>query len=360
MKLIGAKTEFKIIFPGKVISSGFPAIENSATGLSVDGKNDASVDAMLKFYAAPTVITAEAGGLKLEQPLESKKLMRSGRARGAKADDQPITDAGPGFVAEAQNLTTTTLHIFPGGEDYYKENGGSSQSGAIVSAKLFAPKGRTLKSVSGVRVLTAVDNKGRSVVEKNEAGDENDAFPEFSHGGNEDSAAMEIELRLKLPEPDAQAIDEISAEAVAVTVGKWKEMTLTNLQQNATNEVDLSTVLPGAKMVVTKFSAKNGQVNLTATFKGPKTVEHLDLRANIPGNEHFNSNFNERNSTTKGGTTTRTVNLNGYGERIEIDSNTGTPVSNDGATQAIVLIVRYPDDLRRERVKFNLKGLDLL
>ena len=158
---------------------------------------------------------------------------------------------------------------------------------------------------------------------------------------------MHIQLRLQLPQPDAQAIDTISAEAVATTAGIWKEMTLTNLQNNVTNELDLTAVLPGAKMVITKLTAKSSQFNLQASLTGPRTVQRLEVRAKMPGNDNFNSSSSERNSKTKGAETTRTIYVNGYG-------------ADDGASQAVVLVVRYPEDLRRERVKIELKGLDLL
>jgi len=350
LKLSGTKSELKLVFPGKVVSSGFPATETNSTWLAMDGKKDETLDAMTKLYTAPTVITAEAGGLKLDQPLESKKLIRSNRHYGASGDDLPITDAGPGFVAEAQSITTTTLHVFPGSEDYFKHNGNSfgTQTGAVVNAKLFAPKGRTLQSLSNVRVFTAVDNKGRSVVAESENGE--DASSVDYSGGSPDASSLPIQLHLQLPQPDAQAIDAISAEAVATTAGTWKEMTLTNLQENATNKLNLAAVLPGAKLVITKNSSKNGQINIQLRLNGPSTVRCLDVRAKIPGNDQFNSNSSERNFSTKGGESTRTVAIQGYGFGDEETASHG----------AVVLIVRYPEDLRRERVKFNLKGLDLL
>jgi hypothetical protein len=350
-KLSGMQAGLKLVFPGKVVSSGFPATETNATWLAVDGKKDESLDAMMKLYAAPTVITAEAGGLKLAQPLESKKLFRSRRHPDSTGDELPITDAGPGFVAEAQSITTTMLHVFPGGEKYFSQNGNSieSQAGAVVNAKLFAPKGRTLQSVSDIRVLTAVDDKGRSVVvAEAEAGE--DVSTETFSGGSQDTSALQVQLHLQLPQPDAQSIDTISAEAVATTAGIWKEMTLTNLQENATNDLDLAAVLPGTKLAIVKYSAKNGQLHVEVRLKGPSTVRRLEVRAKIPGNDQFNSYSSDRNSSTKGGETTRTVNVQGYGF-----ADGDTPVQNSP-----VLIIRYPEDLRRERVKFNLKGLDLL
>lgn len=349
-KLSGTKTELKVVFPGRVISSGFPAMQTNATWLAVDAKQDETLDAVAKLYATPTVITAEPGGLKLDRPLESEKLQRFGRQPGAASEDLPISDAGPGFVAEAQSITTTTLHVFSGGEDYFKQNDHAFgvQTGAIVSVKLFAPKGRTLQSVGDSRVIAAVDDKGRSVVA--EAEDTENVSSEAYSSGSQDANSLPIQLRLQLPQPDAQALDEISAEAVATTVGSWKNMTLTNLEENATNELDLSAVLPGAKLTITKFSSKNSQFNIQVRLQGPRTVRGMNLRASIPGNDRFNGNSSERNFSTKDGVSTRTLTIQGYSFGNE-----------DPSLQAsVVLTVRYPEDLRRERIKFKLKGLDLL
>jgi len=339
LKLTGIKSELKLIVPGKVVSSSFPSTQTNATWLVLDAKDDASLDAVVKLNTAPVVITAEPGGYKLPQPLESKNLRRSRGQLGGLGADLPVTDAGPGFVAEAQSVTTTTLRVFPGGENYFENN--PANTGTVVSVKLFAPKGRTLKSISETRVIAAVDNKGRSLVPTE------DESTQFGGDANQDGP-MRFYIRLPLPRPDAQSIENISAETVAVTAGSWKEMMLTNLAENATNALDLSSVLSDAKMFVTKFTMKRGQMNIQLRFEGPPTVYRLEVRAKILGNDQFNSYSSGRQSGRKNGVTTRTITLQGYGSFVEAP-----------APEAIRLTVRFPEDVRRERVKFSLKALDL-
>jgi hypothetical protein len=348
-KLSGARMELKLIFPGKVISSGLPEMQTNATWLAMDAKQEKSLDAMDKLYTGPTVITAGSGGLKLAAPLESKNLERSFRQREEAGADLPVTDAGPGFSAEAEGITTTTLHVFPGGEAYFKQEGNNyeSQTGTVVSAKLFAPRGRTLLSVNDVKVLAAVDDHGRSVA--TETSDDDETQSEFTSGGSSPNDSLPIQLQLQLPQPDARAIDKISAEAVAVTAGKWREMTLTNLQENATNEFDLAGLLPGAKIVVTKFSLRNMQFSLQARLEGPGAVRRLQVKAKIPGNDNFNSYSTQRSFNVHGKETTIPLNIQGYG------FNSSGAIS----PKSVVLVVRFPEDLRRERVKFSLTGLDL-
>jgi hypothetical protein len=332
-----------------VLSSSFPTVQGNATSLSVDSGKDDSIEAALKVYGEPAVITAELAGLKLGQPLDSRTSRRQSRRSGDVAEDLPTTDAGPGFVAEPLTVTTTTVHLFPDGEKYFNDSRLSTlqPTGAVVSAKLFAPKGRTLQSVSDVRVLKATDDKGRSIAA--EHGEDESASSFAYSGGSEQGNSTQIQLRLQLPQPDAQAIDEISAEAIAVTAGTWKQMTLTNIQENATNEIDLAKVLPGGSLVITKFSSKNGQVRLQAQLKGPMTIRRLDVQAKIPGNEQFSSGLSERTFRTHAGQSTRSIMIQGYG------------FGEDRASEApTVIVVRYPEDLRRERVTFKLKSLDLL
>jgi hypothetical protein len=348
LKMSGAKSQLKLVFPGRVVASGFTNTQGNATWMDVDGSKDETLDALQNFYTAPTVIVAEAGGIKLNQPLDAKSLWRTRRFRQASDEDLPLTDAGPGFVAEAQSLTTTTLQIFPGGEKYYERN--VVTTGAVVTIKLFAPKGRTLESVSDVRVVSAVDDKGRSIVPDTGNEDEDMAGNRrYGGGGSPDTSSTQLELGLQLPKSDAHAIDKVSATAVAVTVGSWKEMPVTNLQANATNAIDLSPVLPGATMTITKVSSKNHQFNLVATLTGPATVKRLDVKAKFPGAQQFNSNCNERKTSTTEGRTTRVIQVQAYGF--------GEP--DTGALGNIMAVVRYPEDLKRERVKFDLNALDL-
>jgi len=351
LKLTGAKMELKIVFPGKVVTSGLPEMQTNATWIITDSKKDEALDALQKLNSAPVIIMAEAGGLKLAQPLDSKKLWRSQNNPGEDADLPPVKDSGPGFVAEAQAVTTTTLHVFPGGEQYFESH--PANTGAVVSVKFFAPKGRTLKSVTGVRVLSAVDNQGRSVVRVESDDAEDDSSSEVTSGGSSDSSALSLDLRLQLPAADAQSIDKISAEAIATTIGTWKEMTLTNLVANTNNELDLSAVLPDAKLIIAKISNKNRQFRLSGTLKGPAAVKQLEIQAKKPDSDQFNSNDSGGNSSTKNGLTTRKINIQAWNyEGLDNDAT--------ASTNTIYLRIRNPQDLQRERVKFDLKALDLM
>ncbi len=81
--------EWKLALPGKILSSGFPGTEGNETWLRLNGEKPETVDAALKLVEAPLVITAELGGLKLDEPLESKKLVRAARRQSGSEPDLP-------------------------------------------------------------------------------------------------------------------------------------------------------------------------------------------------------------------------------------------------------------------------------
>lgn len=343
--------ELRFILPGKVLSSGLPQAEGNATWITIDARKDDTLTTAAKLSDAPTVITAELGGLKLDAPLDSKTLQRQAGRRSGGESDLPITDAGPGFVAEAMNVTITTLQWFPDGQKHLKNASsmfGHQPTGAVVQAKFFPPKGRTLQSVTGVRVLNAVDDKGRPITTAK--ADENPAeSTAYAAGARGQANSMQVQLRLPLPAADAQSIEQLDAEAIAVTAGSWKEMTVPNVSATSTNELDLASVLPGAKFIITKVTSKNRQTIIQGQIKGPPAIRQLEVQAKTGGQRNTSSYVNERGFKTKGAESTRSFTLQAY-SGSEDGGAAGGPFS---------IVVRFPEDQKRERVKFSLKGLDL-
>ena len=351
-KQSGIKSELRFVFPGKVLSSGLPGTESNATWIAFDAKKDETLGPAQKLYDAPTVITAELGGLKLDAPLESKVLQRQ-IGRGGRGDPElPVTDAGPGFTAEALSVTVTTVHYFSEGEKYRKQAQGAlgyQPTGAVVRAKIFAPKGRTLQSVSGVRVLRAVDDKGRPIA-AGTGGEESFESTDFSGGNQGSGNSAQIQLPLSLPASDAQSIEQLDAEAIAATAGNWKELMVPNVSALTTNEIDLSSILADAKMVLRKITRKKSQTTIEGEIKGPQTIRQIEVKTRIgDSDEHSMSHISDRGFSTKDKVTTRKFHLQSYS------------YSEDGEEAAgpLSLVVRYPEDQKRERVKFTLKGLDL-
>ena len=89
-------------------------------------------------------------------------------------------------------------------------------------------------------------------------------------------------------------------------------------------------------------------MQIQAKLKGPKEIRQLELDCQKPGNPEFTTYANDMSFTTKGSESTRTVSVQGYG--VGDDRTDDTPV---------ILLIRHPVDLRRDRVRFILKDLDL-
>lgn len=356
--------EVRLVFPGKVLTSGLGPVEGNATWLSFGGSSsNGSVQAAFKLMEKPVMITAEPGGLKIDQALSSKALQRTVRFGGGDDEDAddgvPVTDAGPGFIVEALSVTTSTSYLFPEGEKLMTaaRRYSSQEPGVKVQAKLFAPKERTILKVTDLRVIKAVDDKGRDITAAKKSDDDDresdmEQYTSFSSSGSAKGATV-IYVQVPLPARDAQSIAEVNAEAVATTVGKWNEIAVTNSNPNATNEFDLGSILPGAKLVVRKVRTRASQVTIDADLKGSKEVHRIEVKyRSQPGGQdedYDNSSMYARKVSTAGGVTTRSLQISHYGFGDE------APRKDAPA----VLLVRYPTDLKRERVKLKLENLDL-
>lgn len=371
------KDEFKLTLPGKILSSGFPETQGNTTGYVLDSAKDDSFDKFQKLLTNTIVVVAELGGLSVDKPLESKLLWQKRRQSGQNEGDLPITDADPGFVAEAVGVTTTTIHYFPGGEAYMKKAASydsSQQPGVTVSAKLFPPKDRTIESLSGVRLISATDDKNRAIakfkmvrprpeVTEDAEGGEDDEAPaateedddemgstSYSGGDSERSKSIRFDIHLALPQADAESISELSCEAIAQTTTSWKELELTELKMNQTNEFDISKLVAGAKIKVTKYTAKKNNVSLEAQLEGPAAdVRKLKIQIKFAGEEESSgTSFWEQDSKKSGANVIRKVTANGYHYSSEKDELPEAKV-----------VLRFPEGQKRERVKFKLTGLDL-
>jgi hypothetical protein len=290
----------------------------------------------------------------------------------------PITDAGPGFIAEALSLTINTLHKFPGAVEKPETPGmesadeilsdvenvdattaaemqaidgemmtsDGSTEGVFVTAQLFPPRNRMIKSLSEVKITRAVDDQGRAVRLPVETNNVPGLNRWGSYGGSAISG-VNFSLRLALPEPDAQSIEEIEGEAIALTLGDWRSVTLTNLQADPRKEIDLGELVPGAKIVIRKVETKNRQ-SVEARVEGPIEIRLLDFRLVAGERKVRGSNYSERPGTETEGKPTRQLTINAYDYNF---SASGRPFG---------LEIRFPKDSKRERVRFKLTALDLL
>jgi len=139
-------------------------------------------------------------------------------------------------------------------------------------------------------------------------------------------------------------------------VGNWKEQEMTNVVASVGQTVDLSSILPGAKVTITQRTNKNEssremkQFNLTLKLEGPREIKSIKAECKAPNEER--SNFSSYDIGAQYGKTknSRQIIINGYSMTGE-----GGPDLN-----SVKLILKYPDNLRREKITFKLTGIDFL
>ena len=90
-------------------------------------------------------------------------------------------------------------------------------------------------------------------------------------------------------------------------------------------------------------------------IKGPESVRELDVKnkeESQNGQRMSNANLMERGFKTKDGQSTRKATV----QIFSFNADQGEPAAT---TNAPTLVVRFPEEERRERVKFKLTALDL-
>jgi hypothetical protein len=362
------KMAFLLKLPGKVISSTLPATDGATTSYSLDASTKEGAEAYLKLATAPIVVVAELGGLKLDEPVESADPYARRGPREVPGAILPIVDAGPGWSVTARTVTTTTVYYFPGGREALLgpegEEGEDSKPGVLIQARLNAPKGRFLQSLAKAAVEKAEDDKGRKIEGSRKAGageeEEDWEGSEVFGRENEDAVKMDFTLRLGAPAPDATAVEKLDGTIEAVSFGGWKDHHVPSPAADPKKEIDLSELVPGAKLVILKASSpqaatkpgrgSNGdQRHVRVRLTGPAEISGIAVRLTRQGDQagRTHSYANDRSSRRKGQQTVREIDVQyqSYGE--------------DNSTQPLTLQVRIPKDVKRERVKFKLEGMDL-
>ena len=234
--------------------------------------------------------------------------------------------------------------------------GGIETAGVSVQGKLFAPKGRSLLAVNQIHIVGATDDKGRKVGAAGGEEEQAGSSRAYISSSEREDPSAQLNLALNLPEPDAKAIEEVAVEAEVVTVGNWKEQEITNVVGSVGQTLDLSSILPGAKVTITQRTNKNEssrqmkQFNLTLKLEGPREIKSIKAECKAPNEER--SNFSSYDTGAQYGKTknSRQIIVNGYSMMGE-----GGPDLN-----SVKLILKFPDNLRREKIAFKLTGIDLL
>ena len=342
-------TEHRLVFPGRVVSSGLPSTEGSATWWRVDWADEQTLWAARNLACAERiVVVAQAGGLKLPGPVESVRD-RNGRARPPKPNAaSPVADAAPGYLIEARSISVTTERWFPGVSNSpgYASLFDPNKRGVVVRAALCVPKENVVKSVESARVLRAVDDQGREIkpapVDEGEGGRDTDY-------GREGPQVLGLDLRLGVPAPDAQGIEELEGEVVMSTASQWRDLCLTNVCPGSTNSFDLGALIPGARFSAAELKSTGRETAFKATLTGPPAIRDLLFALPEEDEPWLDIRSSESGARSKDGLTIRRVFVvvaKGWAGRRP-------------APVCMTLRLRVPEVRRLERFRFKLTGLDL-
>ncbi|NQT85372.1 hypothetical protein HQ560_01320 [bacterium] len=351
----GVKGSHRIVLPGKILESAWPETKDNATWVAFAPSDDKNYAMLEKLLGEPMVIVAEMGGLsEKDLPLDSdvlhqeKRAERPVRRRPNRGPELPVTDAEPGFVVEAHSVQTVVRYVYPEGKKFEKdpERRGSEREGVQVRAQLHTPRGRHLLETQSPTVSKAVDDKGRAVaIAKNVSYGRHT----FDDDDGDLKTSATLTLAFELPEPDAKFIHELRGGVVATTFGAWKSQRIAPLEADAKKAIALDAFPPGATVTVVAVAQQSRQGSVLIRVEGPQDVDQLRCSLGFPGIESMNSYVQESSSQSNAGRTTRTLKVAYHHYGSEAAPN----------RDALVLTVRVPTDVRRERVKFVLKDIDL-
>ena len=360
------KGSFRLIMPGKIVSSPLPNTQDNETWLDVDAEDSASLDQLLEMMSQSLQIEAEPGSIDLSVlPLDSEELYEPPVHSESGVDQYykslEAVDAPDGYYAEAISLTINTMVLMPGAKEQLGDRleylGRGESNTANIRAKLFAPVGQKLLAMSKVEVEGAVDDLGNQI-ELNKKESPYGMYGYMRHYGGDEEAneALDFNVTLGLPDPEAQAIEEVSGMLEVVAFDDWAEHKIENVRANPDREHDLSDILPGATVKINRYrrhvEAEGGHSNvqgyLAIEVQGGPEVQTVQFEVVIPGSDRISSYTNMDQTNTKLDVTTRTLLLN-YHEWM------------DGVLDpdSIVLVIRYPKGIRRERVPLFLEALDM-
>lgn len=353
-----AKTTLTFVMPGRVVSSTLPTVEDRRASFQLDAAKPETLDAMEKLIDGDIVIVSEPGVLKLDGlPLDSLKL--SQEEDGSSTGDLPVVDAVPGYRTEALGVTTTVWHVFPEGREFlqgHARSGDADTGGGQcrIQCRLFAPQTRRMMGIGKVRVTRAVDNLGRQIKLADQV-PASDRYTQYYGYGEDRERAMKFDLSLPAPLRGAASLETVEGDVLVTSFASWKEHVIADPAADPAVEIDLGDLVPGAKLVVMKVVRPKGEDGersrqVTVKLTGPKAVGDLRVKVRMEGMDDSQGQSYESSSSRRGGkTVTRmeTIHYNAHGdEGIAPDAK-------------CLLVIQAPTDMKRERVRFFLEGIDL-
>lgn len=356
-----------IVLPGEIVSSTLPVTKASSTSLSLDPQDDDSIDTFFDTLSKPVVIEAKPGALVMDAlPLDSDEMEVDWDMHGRTSEDElgadlPITEPAEPYLAEATSVRKVVVRTYPAAKKFEEQLeygfGMEHESGCTVKARLFPPRTRYIANVASVKMRKAVDDQGRSIESRPESDARFTRY--FGMDEQEPGQPTDISVELALPAPDAEAIELIEGEVMLTSFGRWLAHSIDPVKPMPDKPIDLSEILDGATVTILRTATPRpdesdagelteGIIQLRLT--GPEAIQHLDLGVKIPGFDNIHAYERTSSFERSGEQCIRNVTLE-Y-----------RPWAFDEMSPARIkprLVIRFPDDLQRHRVKFKLEAMDL-
>ncbi len=353
----GFQGAWTFVFPGEVQERNLPETDGKTTSFALDAREEADFDALKTLMKEGVTVVADVGELEISGlDLDSAKMRRhAGRADSPMAK-LPIEDAAPGYTAEALGVVTTTVRVFPEAKETLPpatlemvlERG--DDNGCVAQIRLHAPPERMVLGNEPPELLRAVDDQDRPVV----APEAEEERWDWVNNNTNENRSVQFEIPLALPARDAEAIEELEAKVVVHSFGTWKTFSLTDPAPDEEKVLKLDDLIEGATLTVlkrkdeTEDNRRQGRVQIK--LEGPKEVQFIKCELGVEHQDNVHSYESSSSSSSDGDRLERTQTIN----FTVFHHNEDAP--KDGK---LVLELKYPDELKRERVKFTVFALDL-
>lgn len=366
----GGSGKLTVIMPGEIIESSLPGTDANATTIAYESTDEKSVVVLADTLMKPVRIVCEPGDMDLAAlPLDSDELESAVEATEASDESNdpaaklPIVDATMPFVAEAMSVTSHLVHDYPDSAQFAHQLQSADygqRNQCEVHARLFPAPQQRIMSITSVQVTGAKDDRGRAIKAMDNHVTYSSSFDfDASDADEPDSDPAAFQITLQLPADDARSIETLEGRLIATTFDAWKIQRLEQIKPAPQNPMDLKDALPGAAITIRRVRSPRldantpnrteGVVQLRVT--GPDEIRGLQITVQVPGYSNISTYLLDDSTTNKDGHAVREMGLR-YSLRIDEDARFPT-------VPKPMLIVRYPAGLKRLRIPFTLKAMDL-
>jgi hypothetical protein len=279
------------------------------------------------------------------RPTPDGEALQAPPARPRRAD-LPLQEMGFELRVTPLAVKTVEYHLIRVPPDLVQARGRQflASAGVWVLAELELPEDRYLVAPEEARLTAATDDRGRPVP----PGAPQLVFNQDEVPVGGPRRRLPLRLHLALREADARTLHHVRGEATLVVGSGWKTLDIPNAHADPRREVDLARVLPGASLSIQAFGDGQMSIGLRGTGAAEQ-LQGLQFQLKLPGIEAIPCVPRGRSVQSKDGT---------YAARLscayQLPRNIG-----GAAARAATLVVRLPDNVRREHGTFTLRSIPL-